>query len=85
MKPERIQAAILYAELRNFTLRLSPEGAEDDTVVIAKHKKKKGAAHGDAGPAASGAQLPTLSDRAIAAFAAVALIVVFAGLYFFLR
>jgi carbon monoxide dehydrogenase subunit G len=69
---------------RNFTLRLSPEGAEDDTVVMPKHRKKKDEAHGHA-PAASGAALPTLSDTAVAAFAAVALIVVILGLILFLR
>jgi len=67
---------------RNFTLRLSPEGAEDDTVVTPKHKKKKDEAHA---PAAAEAALPTLSDTAVAAFAAVTLIAVILGLILFLR
>jgi len=66
---------------RNFTLRLSPEGAEDDTVVTPKHKKKD-KAHA---PAAAEAALPTLSDTAVAAFAAVTLIAVILGLILFLR
>ncbi|MGQ0544956.1 MAG: SRPBCC family protein [Betaproteobacteria bacterium] len=70
---------------RNFTLRLSPEGSEDDTVVLAKRKKKKGAAHADAGGAGEETALPKLPDAAVAAFAAVALIIFFLGLYFFLR
>ena len=69
---------------RNFTLKLSPEGSEDDTVVIA-HGKKKPAPHG--APAAAEAQpgAPRISDAAAATFAAAALIAFFAGLYFYLR
>ena len=71
---------------RNFTLKLSPEGSEDDTVVLAKHgKKKKPAAHGAPASAAAEPALPTLSDAKVATFAAVALIVFFAALYFYLR
>ncbi len=70
---------------RNFTLRLSPEGAEDDTVVIAKARKKKAdAAHGEDGAGAAAAPAG-LSNAALIAFAAVALVAFFAGLYFFLR
>jgi carbon monoxide dehydrogenase subunit G len=70
---------------RNFTLKLSPEGSEEDTVVIAKKKKKKAAAAGGAGAAAAESGLPAISDTAVIAFAAVALVLFFAGLYFFLK
>jgi carbon monoxide dehydrogenase subunit G len=70
---------------RNFTLKLSPEGSEEDTVVPAGRKRKRAAAHhAVAGPAAE-QPLPTLSDAAVAAFAAAALLAVLGGLYFFLR
>jgi len=65
---------------RNFSQKLSG-GSEDDTVVV-RGKKKARAAAADAAP---GAGQPGLSDAAVAAFAAAALIVVFAGIYFFLR
>jgi len=68
---------------RNFTLRLSPEGAEDDTVVIAKARKKAGAAHGEEGAGADTAPA-AVSNTALIAFAAAALVAFFAGLYFFL-
>ena len=70
---------------RNFTLRLSPEGAEDDTIVPAKGASRKHSPHAKAGPAAEGAGLPGVSNAALIAFAAVALVAFFAGLYFFLR
>jgi hypothetical protein len=70
---------------RNFTLRLSPEGAEDDTIVPAKGASRKHSPHAKAGPAVEGAKLPGVSNTALIAFAAVALVAFFAGLYFFLR
>jgi uncharacterized protein len=71
---------------RNFTLKLSPAGSEDDTVVLAKQgKKKKAVAHGE--PAAQAAEpgLPTISNAAVAAFAAIALLVFLTALYLYLR
>jgi len=70
---------------RNFTLRLSPEGAEEDTVVPAKRGPKKRHAHPLAGPAAAGADLPTVSNTALMLFAAGALVVFIVGLILFLR
>jgi carbon monoxide dehydrogenase subunit G len=69
---------------RNFTLRLSPEGAEEDTIVPAgriKPRRKTAAPAGGAAPEAA----PTLSDTSIMIFAAVALIAFIAGLILFLR
>jgi hypothetical protein len=70
---------------RNFTLRLSPEGAEDDTIVPAKGASRKHAPHAKAGPAAAGAEPPGVSNTALIAFAAAALVVFFAALYLYLR
>ena len=70
---------------RNFTLRLSPEGSEDDTVVLAKKAKRREQKHDHAGAPAPDPEMPALSDAAVAAFAAVALIVFFAGLILYLR
>lgn len=71
---------------RNFTLKLSPEGSEDDTVVLAKHgKKKKAKAHGEAAAAAAEPGMPTISNAAVATFAAIALLVFFTALYLYLR
>lgn len=67
---------------RNFTLRLSPEGSEEDTLVPAggiKPRSKDVSGVGEVEPA------PTLSDRSIMIFAAVALIAVIAGLILLLR
>jgi len=67
---------------RNFTLRLSPEGSEEDTLVPAggiKPRRKAVSRVGEVEPA------PTLSDRSIMIFAAVALIAVIAGLILLLR
>jgi len=69
---------------RNFTLRLSPEGAEEDTVVPAgriKPRRKAAASAGEAAPEAA----PTLSDTSVMIFAAVALIAFIGGLILFLR
>ena len=70
---------------RNFTLRLSPEGAEEDTIVPAKRVPKKPAPHAQAGPAAAGAEPPGVSNTALIAFAAAALVVFFVALYLYLR
>jgi hypothetical protein len=70
---------------RNFTLRLSPEGAEEDTVVPAKRGPKKRHAHPLAGPAAAGADLPTVSNTTLMLFAAGALVVFIVALILFLR
>jgi carbon monoxide dehydrogenase subunit G len=67
---------------RNFTLRLSPEGSEADTVVPAgriKPRSKAVRSVGEVEPA------PTLSDTSVMIFAAVALIAVIIGLILFLR
>ena len=69
---------------RNFTLRLSPEGAEEDTVVPAGRIKRRAKAAGRAG-AAGPEPAPTLSDTSVMIFAAVALIAFIAGLILFLR
>jgi hypothetical protein len=68
---------------RNFTLRLSPEGAEEDTVVPAGRIKPRAKAAAGAREAPEPA--PTLSDTSVMIFAAVALIAVIAGLILFLR
>jgi len=70
---------------RNFTLRLSPEGAEEDTVVPAKRGPEKRHAHPLAGPAAAGADLPTVSNTTLMLFAAGALVVFIVALILFLR
>ena len=67
---------------RNFTLRLSPEGSEADTLVPAggiKPRSKAVSRVSEVEPA------PTLSDTSVMIFAAVALIAVIAGLILFLR
>jgi len=69
---------------RNFTLRLSPEGAEEDTVVPAGRIKLRRKAAAPAGEAAPGAA-PTLSDTSVMIFAAVALVAFIAGLILFLK
>ena len=69
---------------RNFTLRLSPEGAEEDTIVPAGRIKPRGKATARAGEVAP-EPAPTLSDTSVMIFAAVALIVVLLGLILFLR
>ena len=69
---------------RNFTLRLSPEGAEEDTIVPAGRIKPRGKAAARAGEVAP-EPAPTLSDTSVMIFAAVALIVVLLGLILFLR
>jgi len=69
---------------RNFTLRLSPEGAEEDTIVPAGRIKPRGKATARAGEVAP-EPAPTLSDTTVMVFAAVALIVVLLGLILFLR
>jgi uncharacterized protein len=69
---------------RNFTLRLSPEGAEEDTIVPAgriKPRRKAASPVGEAAPEPA----PTLSDTSVMVFAAVALIAVIGGLILFLR
>ncbi len=69
---------------RNFTLRLSPEGAEEDTVVPAgriKPRRKAAMPAGEAPPEPA----PTLSDTSVMIFAGVALIAFIAGLILFLR
>jgi carbon monoxide dehydrogenase subunit G len=70
---------------RNFTLRLSPEGSEEDTIVPAGRVKARARAAGHAEPAQTESSLPTLSNAAVATFAAVALVVFFLGLYLFLK
>ena len=70
---------------RNFTQKLSPEGSEDDTVVIAKHAKAKAQAHEGHPPAAEDAGMPKVSDTTVAFFAAGALIVFIVALVVFLR
>ena len=69
---------------RNFTLRLSPEGAEEDTIVPAGRLKPRGKAAGRPGEAAPEAA-PALSDTAVMLFAAVALVAVILGLVLFLK
>jgi len=69
---------------RNFTLRLSPEGAEEDTIVPAGRLKPRGKAASLAGEAAP-EPAPTLSDTSVMIFAAVALIAFIGGLILFLR
>ena len=69
---------------RNFTLRLSPEGSEDDTVVPQKRGPKV-RAHPLASPAAPAEDLPKISDGKLMMFAGAALIAVIGGLVVFLR
>jgi carbon monoxide dehydrogenase subunit G len=69
---------------RNFTLKLSPEGSEDDTVVPQKRGPKV-RAHPLAGPAAPAEDLPTISNAKLMMFAAAALAAVIGGLVIFLR
>ena len=69
---------------RNFTLKLSPEGSEDDTVVPQKRGPKV-RSHAPAGPAAPAEDVPKISDGKLMMFAAGALIVVIGGLVVFLR
>ena len=69
---------------RNFTLRLSPEGAEEDTIVPAGRLKPRGKAANLPGEAAP-EPAPTLSDTSVMIFAAVALIAFIGGLVLFLR
>jgi hypothetical protein len=67
---------------RNFTLRLSPAGSEEDTVVPAGGIKPRSKAVSRVGEVE---RAPTLSDTSVMIFAAVALIAVIAGLILFLR
>ena len=69
---------------RNFTLRLSPEGAEEDTIVPAgriKMRSKAASLPGEAAPEPA----PTLSDTKIMIFAGAALVAVIGGLIVFLN
>jgi uncharacterized protein len=70
---------------RNFTQKLSPEGSEDDTVVIAKHAKAKAQKHEGHAPAAADADMPKVSDMTVAFFAAGVLVVFIVALVVFLR
>jgi carbon monoxide dehydrogenase subunit G len=67
---------------RNFTLRLSPAGSEEDTVVAAGRIKPRSKAVSRVGEVE---RAPTRSDTSVMIFAAVALIAVIAGLILFLR
>jgi carbon monoxide dehydrogenase subunit G len=67
---------------RNFTLRLSPAGSEEDTLVPAGGIKPRSKAVSRVGEVE---RAPTLSDTSVMIFAAVALIAVIAGLILFLR
>ena len=70
---------------RNFTQKLSPEGSEDDTVVIAKHAKAKAQEHEGHAPPAADADMPKVSDMTVAFFAAGVLVVFIVALVVFLR
>jgi carbon monoxide dehydrogenase subunit G len=70
---------------RNFTQKFSPEGSEDDTVVISKHAKAKAEKHEQHPAAAADAGMPKISDMTVAFFAAAVLIVFIVALVVFLR
>ena len=70
---------------RNFTQKFSPEGSEDDTVVIPKHAKAKAEKREEHPPAAADADMPKVSDMTVAFFAAGVLIVFIVALVVFLR
>jgi len=70
---------------RNFTQRLSPEGSEDDTVVPAKRGQRKHAEHPHAGPVEPEGGRPSVSNAALAWFAAAALAAFIVALVLFLK
>ena len=63
-----------------------PEGSEDDTVVIAKHAKKKEEKHAEHHPAPvpEDPDMPKVSDLTVAFFAAGALVVFVVALLVYL-
>jgi len=70
---------------RNFRQRLSPEGAEDDTVVPTKRATRRHEQHPPAGAPEPEPGLPGISNAALAWFAAAALAAFIVALLLYLK